>query len=253
MKKVISFFLTIMLVTAVFTSCSGNTEENSDQSTTAPQTTRALPPIDEDVPQSLRSFYQSTLPSMGFKSGVTNPETGAEISCSFDMLQKSAFVDFDSDGVKEIVLLYDISEEAGMANQDVAVFLDERDGQPGVVYIQVDSFGISDSEESYLLSYHNDKICLVRIVKYESCEAVLVQQYGANGWTSVASAYHHISDHDSVQLEEDSYYVDHASGGLFNAVTGNSVYSVEKFRNYRIPQEAYDGLINNFAAMAVLP
>lgn len=253
-KRYISLMAFVLAFTLLFASCSNGEEPDVTDGYTPPEvTTKSLPQIDEDVPESLKDFYNTTLPTVALKSGVKNAETGEEISCTAAMLQKAAFVDFDADGSKEIVLLYDISEEAGKANMDVAVFLDERDGQPGIVYLNSGSYGISDSEESFILSYNDGRVCLVRVVKYSSCEAVLVQEYGANGWTNVASAYHHISDHDSVNLEEDSYYVDHASGGLFNAVTGKSVYSVEKFRNYRIPAEAYDGLINNFSVSSILP
>ncbi len=256
MKKKLLIILAalISVFSFLFASCSDDGE--TDTQTEVPpiaETTKAMPKIDDDVPQSLRDFYQSTLPTVAFKSGVKSAETGAEISCTSSMIQKVASVDFDSDGMKELVLLYDISEEAGKANMDVAVFLDDRNGQAGVVYVNSGSYGISDSEESFVLSQNNGRVCLVRVVKYSSCEAVLVQEYGANGWTSVASAYHHISNHDSVKLESDSYYVDHASGGLFNAVTGKSVYNIDKFRNYRIPKEAYDGLVNNFSAMSILP
>lgn len=252
-KRYISFIAFLLAFCLVFASCSGEKEQETTTNPVPVETTKGLPQIDDDVPQSLKSFYNSTLPTAVFKSGVKNSETGEEIGCTSSMLQKTAAVDFDSDGVKEIVLLYDISEEAGKANMDVAVFLDERDSQAGVVYVNSGSYGVSDAEESFLLTYNDDRVCLVRIVKYSSCEAVLVQEYRQGGWTKVASAYHHISDHDSVKLENDSYYVDHASGGLFNAVTGNSVYSVEKFRNYRVPTEAYNGLINNFSVMSILP
>ncbi len=250
-------FLTAVLILVfsfLFASCSDEKDPEGETSNTPiVETTKAMPGIDDDVPQSLKDFYKSTLPTVALKSGVKNAETGEEISCTSAMIQKVASVDFDSDGIKELVLLYDISEEAGKANMDVAVFLDERNGQAGVVYVNSGSYGISDSEESFVLSQNNGRVCLVRVVKYSSCEAVLVQEYTENGWTSVASAYHHISNHDSVKLESDSYYVDHASGGLFNAVTGKSVYNIDKFRNYRIPKEAYDGLVNNFSAMSILP
>jgi len=253
-KRYISFIAFLLVFCLVFASCSGEKEQETTTNPVPVETTKSLPQIDDDVPQSLKSFYNSTLPGVVLKSGVKNPETGEEISCTSSMLQKAAFVDFDSDGVKEIVLLYDISEEAGQANMDVAVFLDERDSQAGVVYLHSGAYGISDKGESWLLSYNNNnKVCLVHVVKYDSCEAILVQEYGSGGWTNVSSAYHHISDHDSVKLESDSYYVDTASGGLFNAVTGNSVYSVEKFRNFRMPAEAFDVLINNFSVLSILP
>ena len=252
-KRYISLIAFVLVFALMFASCSSSENVEPTEIPQIVETTKSLPDIDEDVPSMLKDFYQNTLPTVAFRSGVMNASTGEDISCDSSMLQKVAFVDFDSDSVKEIVLLYDISEQAGEANMDVAVFLDARGGQCGVVHVSTGSYGIGDSEESFLLTYYNGKVCLVKVAKYSSCEAVLVQEYTENGWTSIASAYHHISNHDSVKLEEDSYYVDHASGGLFNAVVGKSVYSIDKFRNYRVPGEAFDGLINNFSASSILP
>ena len=67
------------------------------------------------------------------------------------------------------------------------------------------------------------------------------------------TAYRHISDHDGVKLENDSCYIDHSGGDLFNAVTGKKYYSREKFLNFRTVNDNYNNLITALLAETLLP
>ena len=217
--------------------------------TTAPQ---PKPSVDPDVSDVLRGFYQDQLPSMALRTGLKD-EKGEEISCNYSMLQKTAFLDYDADGAKEIVLLYDVSERAGKKNLDVIVFLDEKDGEPVVVSSESGSYGASKDGESYILSRYNGRICKVCFVNRDAYEAVLLQNFEDGAWKTAVTAYHHISDHDGVKLENDSCYIDHSGGDLFDAVTGKKSYSKEKFLNFRTINDNYNNLVTALLADTLLP
>ncbi|MBR5618624.1 MAG: hypothetical protein IKW76_02710 [Clostridia bacterium] len=226
----------------------------TDEATTSVPTTAApkKPQIDPDVSALLRGFYQDQLPSMALRTGLQDA-SGEEVRCDFSMLQKSAFVDYDGDGEKEIILLYDVSERTGKRNQDVVVFLNEKDGGAVVDGSESGSYGASKDSETYIISRYNSRICKVRFVNKSSYEAVLVDFFENDGWKTSVTAYHHISDHDNVKLEGDSCYIDHSGGELYDAVTGKVYYSKEKFLNFRTVNDNYNNLVTVLLAETVLP
>ena len=209
-------------------------------------------PIDPDVSAVLRVFYQDQLPTMALRSGLQDSQ-GEEIRCDISMLQKSAFVDYDNDGEKEIVLLYDVSERTGERNRDIIVFLDEKDDEAVVVGSESGAYGASKDGETYILSRYNSRVCKVRFINKSSYEAVLIDTFEDGAWKTAVTAYRHISDHDGVKLENDSCYIDHSGGDLFNAVTGKKYYSKEKFLNFRTVNDNYNSLITALLADTLLP
>lgn len=250
LKSVLCILLSLCMV-LIFASCRDNDNE-TDVSTTAMQATTTKPYIDSDVSEVLRSFYQDQMPSMVLKSGVKDSD-GQEIRCDFSMLQKTLCVDFDSDGVKEIVLLYDISEKAGKRNMDVVVFLDEKDGNPYVTSTQTGSYGAALDGETCILTRYNGQICRVRFINKSSYEAVLLDVFQDGAWGTAITAYKHISNHDKVKLESGTCYIDHAGDGLYQSVTGNGVYNREKYLNYKTPIENYNAFITSLLAETLLP
>ena len=221
------------------------------EGTTQPAVSK--PAVDADVSDVLRAFYQDQLPTMALKSGVQD-SSGNEIRCDFSMLQKSVFADFDADGQKEIVLLYDVSEQTGEKNLDVCVMLDEKDGAPVVVGSHSGSYGATkDSDTTYILTWYNSRVSRVRFINRTAYEAVLIDIFEDGVWKTAVSAYKHVTDHDGVKLENDSCYIDHAGDGLFKAATGQTAYSREKYLNFRTPNENFDGLITSLLAETLLP
>ena len=240
--------LALVMLCGLF-ACGAGTDVTSPASTTAaPQ----KPPIDPDVSAVLRSFYQDQLPSMALRTGLKDTQ-GEEIRCTFSLLQKSVFVDYDADGEKEVVLLYDVSELTGERNRDVIVFLDEKDGQAFVAASESGAYGASKDGETYILTRYNNRICKVRFVNKNSYEAALIETFEDGAWKTSVTAYRHISDHDGVKLENDSCYIDHSGGDLFNAVTGKKYYSKEKFLNFRTVNDNYNNLITALLAETLLP
>lgn len=225
-----------------------------NQTTTAAQTTAApqKPQIDPDVSDVLRSFYQDQLPSMALRTGIKDAQ-GEEIRCDYSMLQKSAFADYDADGEKEIVLLYDVSERTGERNRDVIVFMDEKDGEPVLVSSESGAYGASKDNETYILTRYNGRVCKVCFLNKDSYETVLIQTFEKDAWKTSVTAYHHITDHDGVKLESDSCYIDHSGGDLYEAVTGKKFYSKEKFLNFRTVNDNYNNLITALLAETLLP
>ena len=220
--------------------------------TTTTMTAAQQPQTDADVSEVLRSFYQDQLPTMALRTGLTD-KNGQNISCNYSMLQKSLFVDYDADGQKEIVLLYDVSELTGEKNRDVIVFMDEKDGAPVVVTTESGSYGASGDEETSILSKYNGRVCKVRFIHNGNYEAVLIQYFTDGAWQTGVTAYHHLSDHDGVQLEADSCYIDHSGGDLYLGVTGQISYGKEKFLNFRTVNDNYINLITALLAETLLP
>lgn len=241
--------LAVVMLCGLF-ACGNEQKETAPAvSTTVPQ---QKPQIDPDVSAVLRSFYQDQLPSMALRTGLKDAQ-GTEIACDFSMLQKAVFVDYDADGEKEIVLLYDVSERTGERNRDVIVFLDEKDGQPIVVGSESGAYGASKDGETYILSRYNGRICKVCFLNRSSYEAALIQYFEDGAWKTSVTAYRHISDHDGVKLENDSCYIDHSGGDLFDAVSGKKVYSKEKYLNFRTVNDNYNNLITALLAETLLP
>ncbi len=247
--RLLSGCFALVLVCCLVACSFGTVEPVPVTSTTAaPQ----KPQIDPEVSAVLRSFYQDQLPSMVLRTGLKDGND-AEISCSYSMLQKSAFVDYDDDGEKEIVLLYDVSQQTGDKNRDVIVFMDEKDGSAVVVGSESGSYGASKDGETYILSRYNGRVCKVCFLNKPNYEAVLIQFFEDGAWKTGVTAYRHISDHDGVKLEGDSCYIDHAGGDLFDAVIGKKVYSKEKFLNFRTVNDNYNNLITLLLADTLLP
>ena len=247
--RYIALCFAILFAAGMCASC-GSTQGE----TTAPvaQTTDPRQAIDTDVSESLRSFFVNDLPSMALRSGVQDQQ-GAEIRCDYSMLKKSVFVDFDNDGAKEIVLLFDVSEKTGVRNQSVAVYLDEKDGSPSVVLTESAVFGASSGDEAYILTRYNNRICKVRFVNKSAYQAVLIDAIQDGQWKTFLSAYRHMSDHDGVKLENGSCYVDHSGGELYQAAIGKKYYSREKFLNFRTPSDSFDSLVTALLAETLLP
>ena len=242
-------FCLAVLLTLSAAAC-GSSETVQEVVTTKAAVTK--PSVDEDVPAVLRTFYQDQLPSMALKSGIQDPN-GEEIRCDYSMLKKAVFTDFDSDGVKEIVLQYDVSEKAGKKALDVVVFLDEKDGSPVVAATHFGAYGASSDGETNILTRYNSRICKVRFIKKSSYEVVLIDYFTNGKWSTAITAYKHISDHGKVKLENGSCYVDHAGKDLYKAVTGELYYSKEKYLNYRTPNENYDSMVTSLLADTLLP
>lgn len=242
--------LAVLMLCCLY-SCSllGTTEQPTAAPTTVAPT---KPQIDPDVSAVLRSFYQDQLPSMALRTGLQDAQ-GGEIRCDFSTLQKSAFVDYDADGEKEIVLLYDVSAQTGNRNQHVAVFLNEKDGSAVIDGSESGSFGASKDSETCILSRYNARICKVRFINKSSYEAVLIDYFDDGAWKTSVTAYRHIADHDNVKLESDSCYIDHSGGELYEAVTGKQYYSKEKFLNFRTVNDNYNNLVTALLAETVLP
>lgn len=236
------------------TMCLFSCDFASDGDSPAVSTTAAVqkPAVDADVSDVLRSFYQDQLPSLVLHTGLKD-SSGSEILCSYSMLQKSVFVDYDADSAKEIVLLYDVSEQTGERNRNVVIFMDEKDGAAAVAGSEYGIYGASKDDETNILSRYNGAVCKVRFVNRSSYEAVLIDTYEGDGWKTAVTAYRHISDHDGVKLENDSCYIDHSGGDLFDAVTGKKNYTKEKFLNFRTINENYDSLITALLAETLLP
>ena len=242
------------VLTVCFTGCVDlglfDEPETTTVATTVPVT---KPEVDPEVSDVLRVFYQDQLPTMALRSGVQDPQ-GEEIRCTFAMLQKTVFSDFDSDGQKEIILLYDIGEQAQKRGMNVVVFLDEQNGQPMVVSVEPGTYGASSDGDSHILTRYNDTVCRVRFQRRPAYEAVLIDTYQNGAWKTVVSAYRHISDHDGVKLENDSCYIDHAGGDLYKAAVSRELnYSTEKFLNFRTPNDNYNNLVTALLAETMLP
>ena len=251
--KTLNRLLCALVVLCVFIclcACGAETDESGSTAPTVPAVTTQ--PIDPDVSGVLRSFYQKDLPTMALRSGLQDKD-GNEIRCDMSMLQKPVFVDFDADGQKEIVLLYDVSDLVGERNRDVVVFVDEKDGAPVVVSSETGSYGASKDNEAYILTRYNSRICKVRFINKDSYEAAVIETFEDGAWKTSVTAYHHITDHDGVKLENDSCYIDHAGGDLLDAVQGKKYYSKEKLVNFRTPNENYNGLITALLAETLLP
>ncbi len=240
-----------LAITALFCSAACGMDKG-DITPAVSSTAVQKPQIDADVGAVLRSFYQDQLPSMALRTGLKDAQ-GEEIRCDYSMLQKSAFADYDADGEKEIVLLYDVSELTGERNRDVIVFLDEKDGAPVVVSSESGAYGASKDGETYILSRYNSRVCKVCFINKASYEAVLIEMFEDGAWKTTVTAYRHISDHDGVKLENDSCYIDHSGGDLYAAVTGKKYYSKEKFLNFRTVNDNYNNLITALLAETLLP
>lgn len=240
-----------LLIVLSLCACSLVPGGSSSVATTAAPTAAQVMP-DAQLSDVLRAFYQNDLPVMALHSGV--PDTaGQEILCDNSMLQKTVFVDYDADMQDEIVLLYDVSEKVGVRGRDVIVFVDERDGAPVVACAETGSYGKTSDDETYILTRYNSRVCKVRFINDPSYEAVVVDVFEDGAWKTNMTAYHHISDHDRVSLEKDSCYIDHSGGGLFDAVTGKTTYSKEKFLNFRTPVEHYNELVTALLVDTLLP
>lgn len=248
MKRMTALIVCILSV-FVLASC-GNS--GTDVPATAVQTTDARQAIDADVSEVLRGFYINDLPNMALRSGIQD-SAGEEIRCDYSMLKKSVFVDYDADGQKEIVLLFDVSERTGKRNQSVAVYLDEKDGSASVSSVEAATYGASSGDEAYILTRYDNRICKVRFVNKSSYQAVLIDAMQGGKWTTILSAYRHSSDHDGVRLENGSCYIDHSGGELYQAAIGKKYYSKEKFLNFRTPSENFDSLVTVLLAETLLP
>ena len=248
-KRIVPFVLALCLIFA----CAGCFDGDTDTSTTAVPTTDARQKIDADVSQTLRDFYLRDLPGMALKGAGVKAEDGTDVQCDYSMLKKSVFVDFDSDGAKEIVLLFDISEQTGKRNQSMAAFVDEKDGQPYVALIEAASYGVSGGDEAYILTRYDNRICKVHFYNTSLYDAVLIDAYADGEWQTILSAYKHLSDHDGVKLENGSCYIDHSGGELFQAAMGKKYYSKEKFLNFRTPEDNFNNLVTNLLAETLLP
>ena len=247
--RYIALILAILLCAFTFASCGAPQEEP-----TAPvvQTTDPRQAIDADVSEVLRAFFVNDLPSMALRSGVQD-QAGDEIRCDYSMLKKSVFVDFDDDGAKEIVLLFDVSDQTGVRNQSVAVYLDEKDGSPVVVSTESAVYGASSGDEALILTRFDNRICKVRFVNKSAYQAVLIDTMQDGKWKTFLSAYRHTSDHDGVKLESGSCYIDHAGDELYQAAIGKKYYSKEKFLNFRTPADSFDSLVTALLAETLLP
>lgn len=246
--RIVSLCLAVFL-TLFAAGCAGS-EPEVESTTTKPAVTK--PAVDADVPQALRSFYLDQLPSMTLKSGIKDPN-GTEIRCDYSMLKKTVFTDYDGDGVKEIVLQYDVSAQAEKKALDVVVFLDEKDGAPVVAATHSGAYGASSDGETNILTRYNSRICKVRFIKKDAYEVVLIDYFANGKWTTTTTAYKHIYDHGKVNLENGSCYIDHAGKDLYKAVTGELYYSKEKYLNYRTPKENYDSMVTSLLADTLLP
>lgn len=252
--------LSVLILCAVFALvCAGCLDGSEDPTPSSGgtaasvPTTAALAQPDPDVSDVLRSFYQNDLPSMALRCGVKDAQ-GEEIRCTISMLRKTVFADFDADGQKEIILLYDIAELSDNGTANVAVFLDEMDGKPMVVSVEPGTYGASKNGESYILTRYNDSVCKARFIQKDAYEAVLVDVFQNGAWRTSISAYRHISDHGGVRLENDSCYIDHGGSDLYKAaVTGELSFSKEKFLNFRTPNDNYNNLITALLAETMLP
>lgn len=252
MKTLNRLFCTLAALFMILCLCACGSESEDAGSTAPAVPAVTAPQIDPDVSDVLRSFYQNDLPAMALRCGLQDKD-GKEIRCDISMLQKSVFVDFDEDGQKEIVLLYDVSARSGVKNRDVIVFVDEQEGAPVVVSSKTGSYGASKDDEAYILTSYNARICNVRFINTASYEAAVIETFENGSWKTDITAYHHITDHDGVKLENDSCYIDHAGGDLLDAVQGKKYYSKEKFVNFRTPNENYNGLITALLAETLLP
>ena len=78
-------------------------------------------------------------------------------------------------------------------------------------------------------------------------------------WISANTAYQlFINDRlvgfgPSGHSRADSCYIDHAGGELFDAATGKTYYSKEKFLNFRTVNDNYNNLITALLADTLLP
>jgi hypothetical protein len=131
--------------------------------------------------------------------------------------------------------------------------LDEKDGAPVVIGSESGAYGASKDGETYILSRYNARVCKVRFINKASYEAALIETFEDGAWKRSVTAYRHISDHDGVKLENDSCYIDHSGGDLFDAVTGKKYYSKEKFLNFRTVNDNYNNLITALLAETLLP
>ena len=248
--RILAFCLAVLLPVCLLTGCDLFAQQETTPSVV--QTTDPRQAIDADVSEVLRSFFVNDLPSMALRSGVKD-QAGEEIRCDYSMLKKSVFVDFDGDGAKEIVLLFDVSEPTGKRNQSVAVYLDEKDGSPSVVFTESAVFGASSGDEAYILTRYDNRICKVRFVNKSAYQAVLIDTMQGGKWKTILSAYRHSSDHDGVKLENGSCYIDHSGGELYQAAIGKKYYSKEKFLNFRTPADNFDSLVTSLLAETLLP
>ena len=248
--RITAFCLAVCLFTCSLTGCDIFTQP--EVTTTAAATTDPRQAIDADVSDALRSFFVNDLPSMTLRSGVKDT-AGEEIRCDYSMLKKSVFVDFDMDGAKEIVLLFDISERTGNKNESMAVYLDEKDGSPSVVYTECAVFGVSSGDEATVLTRYDNRVCKARFINKAAYQAVLIDDMQGGKWVTTVSAYRHSSDHDGVKLESGSCYIDHSGGELYQAAIGKTHYSKEKFLNFRTPADNFDQLVTTLLAETLLP
>lgn len=247
------FIPCLLAIGFLFGMCGCSLFEEPVATSTAVPTTDARQAIDDDVSQTLRDFYINQLPSSVLKGVGVKAEDGSDVQCDYSMLKKSAFLDLDDDGAKEIVLLFDISAQTGKRGQNLAAFIDEKDGQPYVSMTDTASYGASGGEEANILTRYNGRICKVQFYNHSSYEAVLVDAFADGKWTTVLSAYKHIADHDGVKLESGSCYVDHSGGELYQAAIGKVKYSKEKFLNFRTPEDNFNNLVTNLLAETLLP
>lgn len=250
MKKITGILCVAFALVLMMSGC--GTKEEETTSTTYAQPAVTTPQLAADVPASLRSFYSDELPNLTFKSGIKALDD-SEITCDYSMLKKTVTADYDNDGVKELVLDYDIREKANKRSMDVVVFLDEQNGEPVVAATHTGSYGASSDGETNILSLYNGQVCKVRFIKKSAYEVVLIDYFENGAWTTKVTAYKHISDHDKVKLDHGSCYVDHSGEELYRAAMGEVHYSKEKFLNFRTPDENYNTLITGLLADTMLP
>lgn len=230
--------------------CGSGTDGGS--SAVSPTDAVQKPAVDPDVSAALRSFYQDQLPSLALHTGLKDAQD-EEIVCDYSMLQKAVFADYDADDEKEIVLLYDVSEQTLERNHDVIIFLDEKDGSAFVAGSESGVYGASKDGETYILSRYKGRVCKVHFINKERYEAALIDTYDDGEWKTTLTAYRHISDHDGVRLESDTCYIDYSGGDLYAAVTGKKYYSLEKYLNFRTVNDNYNNLITALLAETMLP
>ena len=248
--RITALCLAVLLFAGLLAGCDFFSQP--EVTTTAVPTTDPRQAIDADVSAALRSFFVNDLPSMTLRSGIKD-SGGEEIRCDYSMLKKSVFVDFDADGAKEIVLLFDVSARTGKKNDSLAVYLDEKDGTPNVVFTECAVFGASSGGEASILTRYDNRICKVRFINKSEYQAVLIDVMQGGRWATTVSAYRHVSDHDGAKLESGSCYIDHSGGELYQAAVGQTHYSKEKFLNFRTPSDNFDSLVTALLAETLLP
>ena len=222
------------------------------ETTTAAATTKAPEPVDPQVSDVMRSFQKNDLRAVILRTGLKD-KNGEEVRCDFSMLKKAVFADYDNDGAKELVLLYDISEQTGDRGREAAAFVDERDGKAVVAAIEDATYGVSSADEANILTYYDGRVCKAHFINKSAYEAVLIDVFEGGSWKTKVSAYRHIADHDGVKLENGSCYIDHSGDELYRASIGSTYYSKEKFLNFRTPADNFDTLVTNLLAETLLP